>query len=481
MTTPSTERLSEVPGEFFSIGSLVAASPAVRAAPASPESHYRAGRAAWHTGDTAEAGRHFGRAVAMAPDHPLFLCGLADWCVNTGDLAAALAHSARAFALDPDSPDVRISHASALGLSGDQTRAFRVIEPLISRDPCPVSAATLLAKFARRLDLEGAALALLTRLLNSSRLSSQDRADLHFSASELLDRLGRYDEAFAHATAGHNARRRPYDPALIRRQTELRLAYYTRHKLHSLPRATHGSRRPIFIIGMPRTGSTLVEQILSNHPDVHGAGEIAHLGNVISSFALGNAPAVRDYPACMESLSVGACNQLAARYLSGLSAINPSARHVTDKMLPNFLYLGVIATLFPDAHVIHCTRDPLDTCLSCYMTHFLFGHEYAQDLAHLADYYNNYQRLISHWRDTLKFPMIEVNYQRVVSNLEGEVRRLLEHLDLPWNPGCLSFQNNPRHVPTASVEQVRQPLYARSVARWRHYARHLSPLVDALR
>src|SRR6185312_15830718 len=132
----------------------------------------------------------------------------------------------------------------------------------------------------------------------------------------------------------------------------------------------------------------------------------------------------RNYPVCLDALSLRTCNELAARYLSGLSRLNSTARYVTDKMLPNFLYLGAISALFPDAHVIHCTRDPLDTCLSCYMTDFVFGHEFAQDLSHLADYHRHYNRLMSHWRDTLKFPLIEVSYERVVANLEGEVRRL---------------------------------------------------------
>src|SRR6185437_9226746 len=120
-------------------------------------------------------------------------------------------------------------------------------------------------------------------------------------------------------------------------------------------------------------------------------------------------------------------------YLASLSRLNSTARYVTDKMLPNFLYLGSITTLFPDCHVIHCVRDPLDTCLSCYMTQFQFGHEFTQDLTHLGDYYGQYRRLMSHWRDTLRIPIIEVKYEDVVSNQESETRRLLEHLDLSWD------------------------------------------------
>ena len=260
----------------------------------------------------------------------------------------------------------------------------------------------------------------------------------------------------------------------------MRLAYFTPRKLHALPRATHGSRRPVFIIGMPRSGTTLVEQILSSHPEVYGGGDISVLGDVVRSFVRSNPEGTQDYPTCLDAMSLRTCNALAASYLSRLSSIDASARYVTDKMLPNFLYLGAIASLFPDAHVIHCTRDPLDTSVSCYMTDFLFGHEFAQDLGHLADYYRQYERVISHWRDTVKFPMIEVSYERIVSNLGGEVRRLLEHLDLSWDERCVNFHRNPRHVPTASVEQVRQPLYSRSVGRWRKYEKHLGVLIEVL-
>jgi len=153
---------------------------------------------------------------------------------------------------------------------------------------------------------------------------------------------------------------------------------------------------------------------------------------------------------------------------------------VTDKMPQNFMFLGLVAMLFPEAHVIHCTRDPLDTCLSCYLTHFTLGHEFAQDLSDLGEYYSQYRRLMSYWRDTLRLPLIEVRYEEVVSDLEGQTRRLLDLLELAWDPNCLEFHKTPRLVATASLHQVRKPLYRRSVGRWRNYEKHLGPLADAL-
>jgi len=481
MATPSPAIPLDFVSKHFPGGLPFTANRAARAEGlSSAQAQLAAGRAAWRRGQTAQAGVHFRQAIALAPDHHPALCTLSDWCLHAGDLTGALNHSARAIALAPQAPHSRLSRAAALAQSGKHTEALHVLQPLLTAEPSLPAAASLFAKLSRRLGLEKNALELISRLLDTAALTPQDRAELHFSASELLDRLRRYDDAFAHAVKAHDAHRKPYDPNLIRQQTAMRLAYFTPHKLHGLPRATHGSRRPIFIIGMPRSGTSLVEQILASHPDVYGAGEIANLGDIVSDYTLSLPLESRNYPVCLDALSLRTCNELAARYLSGLSRLNSTARYVTDKMLPNFLYLGAISALFPDAHVIHCTRDPLDTCLSCYMTDFVFGHEFAQDLSHLADYHRHYNRLMSHWRDTLKFPLIEVSYERVVANLEGEVRRLLEHLGLAWDERCLNFHCNPRLVPTASVEQVRQPLYSRSVGRWRHYERHLQPLIEGL-
>jgi Flp pilus assembly protein TadD len=446
----------------------------------SAQVHLSAGRAAWQRGQTAQAGAHIRHAVTLAPDDPKIRGVLADVCLSTGDLDGALEHSAVAISLAPGSAEARVPRASALALSGSHDEAFRLIEPFLKLDACPPSAALVMAKLGRRLGLERQAVELVERLARDSRIAPADRACLHFAAAEMYDRAGRYDEAFSHATAAHGAHRRPYDPAQIRRQTDLRLAYYTKHKLRCLPRANHGSRRPIFIVGMPRSGTTLIEQILCSHPDVHGAGEISDLGDIVRDYTTSRSSPYHHYPVCMDLISVLGANLLASQYLSGLSRINATARHVTDKMMSNFLYLGTIATLFPDAHVVHCTRDPLDTCLSCYMTDFAFGHEFAQDQASLADYYIQYRRLMAHWGDTLQLDVIEVGYESVVFGLESQVRRLLKHLELSWDERCVKFHNNPRHAPTASVEQVRERLYDRSAGRWRHYENHLGPLREAL-
>jgi tetratricopeptide (TPR) repeat protein len=452
---------------------------ALDSCPTNPEWHYRLGFAAWRAGDRDSAGRHFLETARLAPHHPAGHQALADWCRNVGDLSGALRHSERAIVIAPDEPDVMTSRAWALADAGQTEDAWGFIERLNSRGVCSPRLAALCGQIAPELGKEKTALDLLLTVSTTPNLSDSDRRQTHFAISLVMDRLGRYDEAFSYATSAHAANRRPYDRHFMRKLVDRRIQYYTPRKLHDLPRASHGSRRPIFILGMPRSGTSLIEQILASHGQVHGAGELTLIRETALAIAAAD-PESHEFPECLDGLPLRACNQRAETLLSAVTSLNPAAHFIIDKMPQNYLYMGVIATLFPDCHVIHCIRDPMDTCLSCYLTHFTVGHEFAEDLKAVGEYYVQYRRLMAHWREALHYPMIEVRYEDVVSDLEGQTRRLLELLDLPWDPNCLEFHKTRRYVTTASTHQVRRPLYANSVGRWRNYEKHLSPLRDAL-
>jgi Sulfotransferase family len=251
-----------------------------------------------------------------------------------------------------------------------------------------------------------------------------------------------------------------------------------------LPRARHGSEVPVFIVGMPRSGTTLTEQILAAHPEVFGAGELPALQRVV-----GLVPAMTGkaapWPECAARLGQGGVDTLAARYLSEVTRLAPGAARITDKMPQNFLSLGLVALLFPEARVIHCTRDPVDTCLSCYFQGFTQGHGYAFDLATLGAYYRHYRRLMDHWNAVLDIPVIdmpvmEMRYEAMVADQEAESRRLVDFAGLDWDDACLRFFASDRLAHTASYDQVRRPVYKGSVGRWRRYAAHLGPLLAAL-
>ncbi len=231
---------------------------------------------------------------------------------------------------------------------------------------------------------------------------------------------------------------------------------------------------------MPRSGSTLVEQILASHPAVHGAGELRNLALRANS--------IRDdeglpipYPQCVGHLDTDALRHMGRDYLVDLPSRPKGKTRITDKTPLNFLFVGLIRLILPHAKIIHTTRDPLDTCLSCFSTLFSFGQGYSYDLAELGRYHRHYRELMDHWRSLLPADaMLDVRYEDVVEDLEPQARRLLDYCGLPWDDRCLSFHQNQRPVMTGSSVQVRQPVYGRSVGRSRRYAAELAPLVAEL-
>jgi hypothetical protein len=243
------------------------------------------------------------------------------------------------------------------------------------------------------------------------------------------------------------------------------------------------SQRPIFIIGMPRSGTTLVEQILSSHPLVYGGGELETINHIVFNELLKDVKRddqLPSYSKQLERLDQHGAERLCDLYLAHISELAGDEPRVTDKMPGNFFHLGLIALLFPQARIIHCRRQPFDLCLSCYFQNFVGPHYYAWNLENLGRYYQQYMRLMDHWRATLPIALLEVDYEEIVDDQEGVSRRLIDHCGLPWDEGCLDFHQNQRRVETASKWQVRQPIYRRSVDRWKNYEQFLGPLKQGL-
>jgi hypothetical protein len=231
---------------------------------------------------------------------------------------------------------------------------------------------------------------------------------------------------------------------------------------------------------MPRSGSTLVEQILSSHPDVHGAGEVKHLNRALGELRE-RFPSLPKYPQMIAKVTPAQLDMLAKNYLQALSHGAGHAKRITDKLLTNFFFLGLINLLFPNAKVVHTLRDPVDTCLSGFTKLFKDDMPHSYDLAELGRYYRKYRELMDHWQEVLPEGfMTTVVYEEVVADTEKEARRLIDFLGLPWNDACVDFHKSGRPVKTASVAQVRKPIYATSVRRWKKYGPGLQPLLDAL-
>lgn len=444
-----------------------------------PAFHFKLALAAWQLGERANAITHLLDAVRLDPNSVALRVELTRRLMMDGQVEAALQQSEIALSLGPDDQVARIFRATVLVDTGQPQAAWSVIRPMLRGPDTPIWAANIYARVAGAIGEEPEALELNLKVLERAP-AGREKAPLHFTAAALLDKAGRYDEAFEQARLAHAANRRPYDPEPDDRYMDGLTRVFTKSMVRCLPRATHGNSRPVFIVGMPRSGTSLVEQILSSHPAVHGAGEL----NILQDIATGlnNAPWAEGegFVGSLEQLSIRRANQLAARYLTEISRVNDTATYVTDKFPLNSRNLWLVQLLFPDAHIIHCVRDPLDTCLSCYMTDFASGNEYAQDFDTLCRFYHGHECLMRHWKRVLDVPILEVRYESVVENIERQTRRMLGFLRLPWDERCLRFYEHRRHVATASQAQVRRPIYRSSVARWRHYQRHLAPLIGRL-
>jgi hypothetical protein len=240
------------------------------------------------------------------------------------------------------------------------------------------------------------------------------------------------------------------------------------------------SRLPIFVLGMPRSGTTLVEQIIASHPMVHGAGELQTFNDVLLTVR-GPDGNVLAYPEFVPALNAAALQKIGTRYVKLIAEQAPKAERITDKMPSNYYFAGLIHLALPNAKIIHTVRDPVDTCVSCFSKLFTAEQNHTYDLGELGRYYKCYEKLMAHWRRVLpEGTMLDVRYEEVIDDLEAQARRIIAYCGLPWDKNCLSFHETERPVRTASATQVRQPIYKSAVGRWRVYEEQLGPLLRAL-
>jgi tetratricopeptide (TPR) repeat protein len=313
-------------------------------------------------------------------------------------------------------------------------------------------------------------------------MSADDRMQLHFALSKAYGDLKRHGESFEHMLKGCALKRQKIDYPegetlwLFDRIRELMSPEMMRAKAG----AGDSSDVPIFIVGMPRSGSTLVEQMLASHPKVFGAGELKDFDKVVKSVR-GPDGAVIPYPEFLPSFQPEHLCQMGAQYLQRLREYSAHAPRITNKMPSSFFYVGLIHLVLPNARIIHTMRNPVDTCLSCFSKLFSGEQNFSYELGELGRYYRKYTELMAHWRRVLPpGVMLDVQYEEVVENFEAEARRIVAHCALEWDPACLAFHENKRPVKTASALQVRKPIYQTSIGRWLPYKDQLEPLLREL-
>lgn len=450
---------------------------ALRERPNTVELLTNLGKAYAQVGLLDEATETLYKAIAIRPDYFEAHRIYSQVLLSRGRFKEALASSENALKLRPDAANIRIQQAHILEVQGEYEKAFSLLQPLLEAgidDAVPT-----FFDISRHVGKREKAIELMQKALTRNSLPRAIASSIHFRSGKHFDEEGDFDRAFEHYQSANQLCAKRFDIEPVASWFDAIIKIYTPEFVRTMEHATNRSERPVFIIGMPRSGTSLVEQILASHPSVYGAGELPDIDRAVSRLTLRYAGL--EYPGFVHHLRQPTLDHVAESYLDTLNKLSGSMPRITDKMPHNFLYLGLIAQLFPAARIIHCIRNPLDTCLSCFFADFgNVLHDYAYDLVTLGRYYALYRTLMEHWHKVLGDQVLKISYAGLVQEQEVVIRKMVEFCNLKWDERCLDFYKSDRVAYTLSYDQVRQPIYSRSVDRWKHYERHLDALREVL-
>jgi tetratricopeptide (TPR) repeat protein len=471
-------------------------------------------------GQLAEARHWLTQAVQREPNNAHFHVSLGKILLEQRDLAAAEAHLLTVRRLDPRSAEARVLLAHVYfeqGRLADSHKEYRALlaerpnDPAVNcrlaevllelnqreealaclrsalrADPnCAHALAQLATQLTERLPAEEETS--LRRLVEHPNLADGDRASMLFALAQVCDARRDYSQAAGHLKRANQLEYttwqqsgRAYNVEAHANFVNRLLNVFTPEFFKRVSGLGIDSERPVFIVGLPRSGTTLVEQVLASHSRVFGAGELRQAREDFETLGGGSdgRAEARAFD-ILQTIDAATVQRLARNHLDRLAAINNSAERVLDKMPDNYLYVGFMALLFPRARFLHCCRDIRDVAVSCWITHFR-DIPWSNNFDLMASRFAQYRRVMENWKTVLPVPMLEVHYEEMVADLEGVARRAVDFLGLDWEPACLEYHRNQRPVRTASLTQVRQPIYRRSVARWRHYQDALQPLFARL-
>jgi tetratricopeptide (TPR) repeat protein len=422
----------------------------------------------------------FQRALILKPDDALIHYNLGNTFKDQGKLDEAVASFQQALALKPDFGEAHHSLGLIFRELGKMDDAIACYRKALSLKPDYAKAYRNLSLMVKYTGVDDDIQAMEYLYSKKKETSDTDRIDLGFALGKIFEDLGNYNRAFAYILEANRLKRKSYNYAI---QDDHDLFKRIRKTFSPDFLASHHNsgfqdKTPIFILGMPRSGTSLVEQILASHPQVFGAGELAVLVNLTNNVCTESAAA--QFPECVLDLDMDVFARMGADYVAQIREYSNEAEYITDKMPHNFLYIGLIRTILPAAKVIHCMRDPMDTCFSIFKTEFAGEHKYAYDMVELGQYYNLYRDLISHWEKLLPGFMYTLRYEELVADQQEQTKSLLDFCNLPWDDACLTFHKTKRRVSTASLAQVRQPIYKDSVGLWKRYEKKLEPLRKAI-
>jgi len=483
---------------------------AIELQPDNSNHHFMLANACFNDGKTSEAKDALQKSMELNPENPAPYIKLGQYEFQARNYPQAIELYEKAIALKPGQPGPYFELVIALRYVGRHQQALEYARKMVKLDPSAASHDCLGRTYSEMGDVDNARRhiekaisldatygasyydlsnlkkysssdrALITRIENNLRkqMPARERSLMHFALGKIYDDCGEWDSAFENYRQANmlvkDAVEPTAEPVYFKRAKKV----YTGSLLKRAKELGDDSRLPVFIVGMPRSGTTLLEQIVASHPQAAGAGELAE----IAAVELRLFPDDHSFSrAGIGSLTKNVISEQASIYLEKLREGRETVSRVVDKMPDNFLRLGLIHMLFPQATIIHAVRNPLDTCLSCYFQAFRFV-RMSYDLDWLANYYNFYREVMDYWKKILpEGAIVDISYDRLIENPETISRDLIEACGLQWDPACLEFYKADRAVTTTSLWQVRQPVYASSRRRWLHYANHVSGLAKRLK
>ncbi|MCA9279889.1 MAG: sulfotransferase [Phycisphaeraceae bacterium] len=453
----------------------------IRTKPSDPRVMHLHGIALRGAGIFDESRKTLEKLTRLHPDNAHACNDLSLTYQRLGRWDDALRAVSRAAELEPDNAMIAGVHAECLFSMGEYDACGELLDSCFERGLESQSLGMICGRHALRTGKVDEAINRLERLLERDTLLPAHRATLTFMLAHLLDRADDIDRAFETYVKANTLRDEPFDPAHHRQRVDAMISAWSSSAMESMPRGRLDGSRCVFIVGMPRSATSLVEQILASHPKVAGGGELRALQDIAHSLDPLNerVPIITD----TSTLSQFTFDKAAREYLSAIQKVSSSAARVTDKTPANFFHLGLVSRMFAkgkEPRVIHCIRNPVDTCWSCYTQSFSGAVPFAFDLSHLGEFCRDYVRVMEHWKSTLSIPMTDVVYEDLLDDPEAGIRRIIDFAGLDWDDACMKFHENPRVVLTASQDQVRQKLFRSSRERWKRYSTHLGPLIAAL-
>lgn len=457
-----------------------------------------------------KAGKYYTKALEMKPDHLDAYLGMGALLEEGNRIDNAIKCYEQVLELEPEHQSAKVFLAQALIKEGEFSTARDYLSEILNTNPNNVTAYVGLGNIMRQegnfngaesqynkaREINNRAAGAISGLSQCRKYTKEDyqfientknitnveqSGTLCFALGKLYDDIGDYDNAFQYYKIANDIKNKniEYEKRINSEYTDNIINTFSDEFVHSFQGSGNESGLPVFIIGTPRSGTTLIEQIIASHPQVFGAGELKYITELANNKSTSGKSKVK-YPDRIKTLTPEDIHRESKDYLNKIKSLsnNQNTLRITDKMPANFMLLGYIKILFPNARIIHCKRHPLDSCLSIYFQQFLSRHQYAFDLENIGYWYKDYLRLMAHWQELFGPDIYHVEYDDTVNKLEETARSMIDYCGLEWDDNCLEFHKTRKNVKTASEWQVRQPIYKTSLARWQHYDKHIGVLKE---